>query len=70
MIFNPLNGDRAADLYDEEVGKNEVKKILSAFNLGLEDRYVGKLQNNIFDEFKDNFRYLAYKNGYKKGKKS
>mgnify|MGYP001573908534 CR=1 FL=1 len=60
--------DHAKDTLMAEQRIKECSEIRDAFILGSEDRRVG-LKNNPFDEFKDNYKFMAYNNGYKKGKK-
>jgi hypothetical protein len=64
MKFNWLDGDRAAEAYDESNGKKDCARILDAFNLGQSDSSEGRPYNNIFNKKHQRFKYIAYKNGY------
>lgn len=63
MKINRFDGDRAAELYDEKVGRIRTKHIMDAFRLGLYHKSSGKKYRNPFE--KDSFKWVAYKNGYR-----
>lgn len=64
MNPNPLDGDRAAEAYDEAQGKQECKRILDAFHQGQIDCLIGRRYANPFHKSKERFRHTAYRNGY------
>jgi hypothetical protein len=64
MNPNPLDGDRAADAYDEAEGVKQTNRILDAFHKGQIDSLVGKKYFNPFNKKKQWYKFIAYRNGY------
>ena len=59
--FNPLDGDRAAEAYDDEIAKKQTLEIINAYEEGRSDRKHAFKYDNYFT---NPYKKEAYKNGY------